>query len=412
MIAAAGFSKRAIRLGRGPALAAIVLAPAVLYLIARTAAAGSGSPAVAAAVASMPPADYRGLIKAVARAAQSPLFRPDVDMMALSRKAAAAAPTSYEPFFVAALAEDRAGRLGHAIQLMEESRRRRPGHAATRLELIVYYGKARRFDPLLEELDMALALNQEARRLILPELTKLIADPEGRAALARMLARNPAWRKEFHDAARGRKVRPEYALLLMKEVAALTGGRAGPERGLYLQSLLEAGQFVRARTIWSAGLAPAERAKDGLLFDGAFNGSGAPPPFNWQFHDGDVGRAEPAREPGRRHLDIVYYGGRDFTLAEQTLALAPGRYRLSFRVRSEAGIKSGDLSWRVTCTALANPAVTLSLAGATAKPASRSAGFVVPQACGSQRLLLVAQPGDLSAEVRAEISAMEIARDG
>jgi tetratricopeptide (TPR) repeat protein len=401
-----------VRLGRGPALVATLLSPFALYFIARSAAAGTGSPGAAVTLAAFPPADYRGAIRRAARLTQNPVFKAGPEMLELSRHALAAAPTTFEPFYVAAKAEEGAGRLDHAIRLMEESRRRRPSHAATRLQLIIYYGRARRFDPLLEELDMALRLNEEARRLILPELTRLIADPVGRPALARILSRGPAWRDDFFRAAKGRKVKPEDAQALMNLVRARTGGRADAERGLYLQALLEAGDYARARALWSAALPAAEKPMDGLLFNGGFAASHAAEPFNWQLHEDDVGRAELATERGRPHLELAYYGGRDLVLAEQTLALRPGRYRLSFAVRSDDGIKSGDLSWRIACGSSDALLSRVSLGGAGPTPTIRRAGFDVPAGCGVQRLYLAAQPGDVSAEVRAEVSAMEIARDG
>jgi tetratricopeptide (TPR) repeat protein len=411
VIAGAGNTRRSVRLGRVPALVATLLSPVALYFISRTAAAGSGSPAAVAMLAATPPADYRAVVKAAARAAQSPLMKAGPEMIQLSRQAAAAAPTSFEPFFLAAKAEEQAGRLDRAIMLMEESRKRRPSHSATRLELILLYGKARRFGPLLEELDMALSLNDDARRLLLPELSRLVADPEGRAALAGILARRPSWRDEFFSAARGRKVKPADALALMNMVSGITGRPATAERGLYLQALLEAGEYARARALWSSSLPAPDRAKDGLVFDGAFAGSAAPAPFNWVLYDGDVGRAERNAEGGRGGLDITYFGGRDFNLAEQTLALAPGRYRLSFLVRSEEGIKSGDLSWRIACVAGGKELVASSLAGAGSTAAPRRADFVVPAGCGGQRLYLAGEPGDVSAEVHAQVLSMTVARN-
>lgn len=406
-----GKSGGAVRLGRGAALAATLLAPFAFYFIARTAVAGTGSPGAAAMLATLPPTDYRNVMKGLARATLNPQLKIPAGTAELTREAVRAAPTSFEPFFVAAQTEAQAGRMDRAIALMEEARRRRPSHAATRLQLVAYYGKVERFDALLAELDMALRLNEQARRLVLPELTKLIGDRKGRQALALVLTRRPAWRDDFYAAAQGRKIAPDDVLELMRLIRARGGGGAMPaERQLYLQALVESGDYGRARALWSAGLPAPERGKDGFVFDGGFRGSSAPGPFNWVLSDGDVGRAERTTAGGRPQLDLVYFGGSNVTLAEQTLALPAGRFRLSFLVRSESGIKSGEIAWRITCMRGGKEIAAVPLNGAGPAFARRGAGFEVPADCGGQRLSLTAQPGDVSAEVRAEVASLEIGR--
>ena len=400
----------AVQLGRATALVATLAAPFMLYLAGRNAAAAAGT-AGAAAAAALPPPDYRAVIKGLARAAQNPQLPLGAEAMKLAQQAAVASPTNFESFFVAAVVEDRAGRLDRAIQLMEESRRRRPHHAPTRLQLILLYGKARRFEPLLSELDMALALNHQARTFILPELTRLMTDPAGRAALAGVLARGPEWREDFYRAARGRKVKPDDALALVRLVEARSGRPSRGARGVYLQSLLEVGEYRRARALWSASLPSAERAKDGLVFDGSFRGSPAPAPFNWSFHEGAFGRARIGSQPSQPRLELAYFGGQNFGLAEQNLALPPGRYRLSFLTRSEEGIKSGEINWRITCADGRDlGAVKVDPAGSAF--VRREGRFEVPSGCVGQRLSLVGTPGDVSAEVRADVASVEITRDG
>lgn len=398
---------------RGAALAATLVAALALYLIVRAAAGtlGYSSPVAAAFASSMPPADVRGQVRLLARAAgMMPQFVVGEREKALAERALASAPTSYEPFVIAAKLAEKEGRLDRAIRLMEEVRRRRPHLPSARLQLIVLYGKARRFGDLLGELDMAIALNREARTLVLPELTKLTSDPEGRAALARMLARQPSWRHDFYKAGKGRKIRPDDALALANAIQARTG-QAGGERGFYLQALIEAGDLPRARAIWLSQLPPDERAKGDLVFDPDFQGSSAPEPFNWVFHDSGEGRAE--RRGDRMHggIAIFYFGGRNVTFLEQALALPPGRYRLSFKVRSEEGIKSGELSWRVACGSGEQTIAAVSLNGAGTVWTGRSAVFNVSSDCSGQRLYLMGTPGDISGQVRAEIVALELKRD-
>jgi hypothetical protein len=398
---------------RWPAYAALLAAPLLVYFIVRNAAAGLASPGAIAVASALPPPNYALTLRGLARSAQDPAYKVSRQTLRTAERGAVSMPLAFEPFFIAARAAEQEGRLDRAILLLEEARRRRPNYAATRLQLLAYYGQARRFPELLRELDVSLRLNAEARRLLLPELARLVGDPEGRAALAPALASEPVWREEFYKAARGRRIAPDAALALLSDIRARKkGGDVGLERAFYLETLVAAGAHGRARAIWTESLPPAERAKDGLVFDGGFRGSSAPPPFNWQLNDSDVGRAEIAGAgDGPSRLEAYYFGGRNAVLAEQALALAPGRYTLEFSARSEDGIKSGALSWRLACTPSGAAIATVALGPLGSGYRPHAGSFAVPvTGCAGQKLYLLAEPGDVSAAVTVEIAALKVVR--
>lgn len=394
------------------AVAATVLAPLAIYLICRAALAALSSPAAVAAAAALPPPDYSPALRSLSRAARLPAFRINDQMLDLSRKGAASTPLAFEPFFIAARGEEQAGRLDRAILLMEEARRRRPSHPVIRMQLVAYYGKVGRLDDLFEQLDITLRLNDEARRYILPELAALIGTAQGRRALAPVLASEPGWREDFYRAATARNIASGDALALLNMLETLKKGvNLSPERSLYLQALVQEGEYAKARTIWLRSLARSEQAKAGLVFDGGFTGSKAPAPFNWSLHDSAAGRAEIASpRDGTRSLDVYYFGGSTTVLAEQTLALPAGRYRLSIKARSDSGVDSADLYWAVNCLTDGKNLVKSPLQRLGPTPSSRTAGFEVPAGCKGQRLFLVAEPGDVASTVSAQIGGLEISR--
>ena len=382
--------------------------PLIVYLIVKAAAAAT-SPAAALAMAALPPADPAPALKYLGRISQQPNYRSSEQSLRTAQKGLAALPLAFEPFFVAARGAEQGGDLRRAIILLEEARHRRPSHPAVRMQLMIYYTKAERYREALSEVDLILRRNSELRPVLLPELSKLIADPRGRAALAEILATDPSWREEFFKAAGARKLDPNDARDLYRRVRALKPrGNVRLERQLILQAQASSGDYAGARQTLVAGLPERDRAANTNLFDGSFRGLAVPEPFGWKFENLDVGRAEPARDGGRTYLDVAYFGGRAVTLAEQVLALRPGRYTLRLAARSDNGISSGALFWRVSCLPARNQLGVLDMSRAGAADRRFAADFTVPAGCGSQELRLVAEPGDVAAVVNLQVSGMEI----
>ena len=396
---------------RVAAWAGTLASPLIVYLIVKAVAAGV-SPAAAIALAPLPPADPTPTLKALGRISQQPTFRATDATLKSAQDGLAALPLAFEPFFVAARTAEQRGDLRRAIALMEEARHRRPSFPAVRMQLMIYYTKAERFREALAEVDVILRRNSELRPVLLPELAKLIADPRGREALATILATEPSWREDFFTIAGARKLDPADARDLYQRVRALKrGGDVRLERQLILQAQASSGDYAGARQTLVAGLPERERAANLFLFDGSFRGLTMPKPFGWEFEDIDVGRAEPAKNGGRTYLDIAYFGGRAVTLAEQALALRPGRYTLRAIARSDNGLSSGTVTWNLSCLPSRNPVIgTLDLS--RAGPADRrfTAAFTVPAGCPSQSLRLLAEPGDVAAVVNLEVTALEIAQ--
>ncbi|HEU0100052.1 MAG TPA: hypothetical protein VFQ67_14920 [Allosphingosinicella sp.] len=401
--------------GEGPssgrrvaAWAATAASPAVAWLIVK-AAASALSPATAIAVASLPPENPAPTLKVLAAAAQQPTIQVTAEMESAARAGLSKLPLAFEPFFVAARAAEQNGDLRRAIALMEEVRHRRYSHPAARMQLMIYYIKAERFPEAMSEIDFVLRRSAELRPALLPELTKLVDDPRGRAALATILARDPLWKEDFFAAARARKPSTVAARDLYERIRKLKpNGDLLLERQLILQSQASSGDYVGARQTWLSALPEQERSAHRYMFDGAFRGLRAPGPFGWTFTDVEAGRAEPSKDGRNTYLDVAYFGGQSVVLAEQTLALPQGAHVLRVVARSPNGITSGRLFWRLTCLPGAAQIGLLDLSRAAADNRRFSLSFTVPSGCPGQSLSLVAEPGDVASPVNLEIARMEI----
>lgn len=391
------------------AMAASLAALALFYVIVRV-----HAPYVNPALALvLPPHDPSVLGKALPYSVANPNLKAvDPEALALGRRIAPSAPLAFEPFFVEGRHEDLSGRVDRAIALMEEAKRRRPSYELTRIVLVALYQRAQRYEELLTEIDFVLRRNHQLARIILPELAKLIADPRGREAVATIMARDPEWRPEFFEVAALKPGSAADALALLNRLERdRDPATIGLARQLYLQRLVQAGENVRARQLWLETLPPAERSRNALLFNGGFGPRRAQAPFGWTVHQRAQGRAEiVSNAASGPYLDVVYFGGSNLTLAEQQLALQPGRYRLAHRSRSDQPSTSGSIYWRLNC--LRSDAELARLRASRLQPqfGASSVDFVVPAGCSGQQLVLIAEPGDISAEIRVQLAGLELSR--
>jgi hypothetical protein len=186
------------------------------------------------------------------------------------------------------------------------------------------------------------------------------------------------------------------------------------EQQFYTQTLVAAGQYGRAKTVWAESFREG-RESDNFVVDGDFRELAAPPPFNWVFQDSEIGRATVAGPAERQAgLDVEYFGGNSIILADQLLALRPGRHRLAFSSsEGEGGENGGRIFWRVVCLPDSRELVRTVLELPQPRSRSYEVSFVVPgSGCAGQRLQLVAEPGDVATSMRLRVSKLSIRQHG
>lgn len=392
------------------ALLVTLAAPLVAYAAVRNAAldavGSAGDP-----TATLPPRSVMPPLRAVMRASRRPEAPLPKDALAVALQAAAAVPLAYEPFYIAARVEEKAGRYRRATILMEEARRRRPNATSIRVALLGYYSLAYAYQKAINEADQAMRINARSTALILPAFAKLVAaDVKARQAIAVALAKNPPWGPEFLNVAATAKMRPEDAKALVADVRRLRpGATPGAAEAFLVRSLVEAGRFREAHTLWrSYGGATAT---GGLVVDANFRGSPGMQPFAWTFRSGTDGTAEAGKPAagGRPFLEVDYFGDAETVLAEQTLSLPPGTYRLSTLLSGNSSASDVRLAWRLSCLPSKKAAGELQLQPLTEAPARREATIGVPGGgCEGQQLALMGQPGDIPRTLSAQISEVSL----
>jgi hypothetical protein len=382
----------------------VLAAPLALFLVFRTAVDAS-APALAASVPATSPSSQ---LRERARNVAHPNYKVDAETLEFARKAAAAEPLNYLPYFIAARAAEQSRDFPKAVQLMEEARRRNATWIPIRLYLVALYGRVNRVPEMIREIDFTLRVNETARFALLPELVKLLGRSDGRHYIDQLLASNPPWKRDLFTIARDRKISPDVAQDLLQR-AARRGGDTSAERQLYVSALVSAGRGDVAREQWLAALPEAERSASRFIFNGDFSRPPTPGEFAWKVHALDVGRADIVDAgDGKRRLSTRYHGGRTAVLAEQQLALGAGSYRLQVTGRSQSNSGAAQLFWTIGCYPDGPEIARMPIEGFGAEDKTVAAQFRVAGSCRSQVIRLTAEPGELTAPTDAEFAEVRI----
>ncbi len=387
-----------------------VLAPVVGYAVVRDTAMGAAGP-VADLSSKLPPPSVMPRLKAIMR--ESRRAQDDVPAGAIdvARRAAVEAPLAFEPYFIAARVAEQAGRYNQATTLMEEARRRRPNATSVRVALLGYYSLAEAYQKAVDEADVAMRINGNSIALILPAFAKLVGlDPKARQAIAVSLSRKPPWREAFFDTAATSKMEPAAARALVADIRRLSPARgADLEEAFLIRALVASGEYREARALWES-LTPAGLRANAVT-DGNFRGLPALAPFNWKLASAAEGSAEIVRpsENGRAHLAVDYFGDAPLLLAEQTMAAAPGNYRLISVLTGEGDGPDLEFNWEVYCLPAPKPIATLKIQPFGSGVFRRETPVTIPATgCAGQSLALVGRPGEVPRTLRAEITSVAL----
>lgn len=387
------------------ALAVSLAAPVAGYAVVRNAAmeaAGNlGDPTTR-----LPPASVLSRMKAVMRASRRMQDDLPPGAVAVARRAAVELPLAYEPYFILARAEEKAGRYDRATRLMEEARRRRPNSTSVHVALLGYYSLAEAYQKAIDEADMAMRVNGRSMSLILPGFAKLVAaDPKARQAIAVSLARRPPWRGAFLEVAATSKMDAASARALVSDIRRLAPSRVPQEEEAFLiRALVASGEYREARALWES-FTPAS-LRTTAVTDGDFKGVTTLAPFKWNLHSGADGSAEAAKPSAdaRAHLEVDYFGGAPLVLADQTLAAKPGNYRLTSLLTGEGEPSDVELNWELSCLPSYKTIATLKLRPFGSGVHRRETAVTIPASgCTGQALGLIGRTGEVARPVHAEI---------
>jgi len=229
----------------------------------------------------------------------------------------------------------------------------------------------------------------DVQTVFVPELARMARDPRTSRALAPTLRSDPVMLASVlqHLARNGADPRL---------VLELAGGVSPPPNDVadwrepLLRAMVDRGDAVQARRLWGAFAGMEQTGSGAAIYDNGFRGLPGLPPFNWALKASEIGVAERDRDGG---LQIEYYGRQPGELAEQLVALPPGRYRLGFRAEGDINDPQHRLFWRIACVWSEKAAlIELPIADLTFAGRTIAGDFTVPAGCSAQWLRLVGEP--------------------
>lgn len=286
-------------------------------------------------------------------------------------------PFSADPFLVQAALAVRSRDFKRGEALLLEARRREPRSPATRFLLADLYLRSGRPVPAMGEMAVLNRLVPASAVGLAPALAAYASNPRTVPQIRNILKSYPELEEPLLSQL-ATDSRNSNAILALAN-RTRTGAKAPGWQSQLLGQLVTDGQYSRAHDLWSqfAGIGNRQAG----LFNPTFDGSTAPPPFNWALSQGSGGVAD-AKAGG---LNLLYFGRDDLSLAEQVLLLMPGRYSLSMKVSGQ--LAGNRINWIATC--LPSKAVILTLP--LKQPGAVSGAFDVGAACAAVRLSLSAE---------------------
>ena len=313
-------------------------------------------------------------------------------------------PLAAEPFLVQGALAEKRGDLARADQLYQEARRREPRSVAAHYLLTDLYLRTGRAEKGIRELAELSRLVPAVTNQLAPAIAKFSHDPGAANQLRSAFRSNPQLEQPVlwflaQD--------PSNAGLILS-VASSTRSEAVPApawQERLLDKMMAQGQYAQAFAAWSR-MTGSNNAGGISLFNPSFRKSNDPPPFNWSYGASEAGVAEP--ENGS--LRILFYGRQNAVLAQQTLILRPGKYRLILPVTADSSDPRA-LGWSIYCLPDKRKILDLPLSSGAA--GTVAGDFEVPpQACGALRIELDGKIEDSPATVDARIGPLTLQRLG
>lgn len=300
------------------------------------------------------------------------------------------------------LAADKKGETVRARALMTLAVRSDGRALRARLWIMDQDLRNRNFGSAIEHFDRLVRIGPPGTSGLINAMAGIVRDPASHAPLARKLASNPPWRAAFLYALNQQGVSPDVIYQLTPQDSAKS--QVLFEQSALLQSLLKSKEYERAYLAWINFLPESSLKELGPVYDPRFEKMPGPLPFNWQLTDGTEGSSE-IRAP--RGLNVSYLGGNVAILAEQTLLLSPGPYRLS--TIASGSDDNNQLAWTVTCPGSNEPLQSLKITGLKGDRQRFTMQFQIPAAnCGAQRLALTGSPTEFPRTASALFDSVAI----
>jgi tetratricopeptide (TPR) repeat protein len=320
-----------------------------------------------------------------------------------ARRAIAANPLDGRGYRELALATADASGIATTRALMQVAVHRAPRDLVTRDWLMRDALAQGQYGVALGHVDSMLRVDPPLGKALFPALATAVSEPAPRAALIDVLATDPPWRAAFWN----RLCRDGTDSAGIAQVVEALRASKAPlderEQHAWIERLIREHRWASAYPAWVDTLDLAQRARIGNVFDGDFAWPPSNSGFGWRIDRVPGAEADFRGQPGQRYLHLRFANRRvPFRHVSQLLALAPGSYEFSGRLRMDALHNDRGVQWTITCAEGQGARIGETTRWSGSSPwRSFTTRLTVPETgCGAQWLRLV-----LAARIPAESQA-------
>ncbi len=269
---------------------------------------------------------------------------------AIARHLLAVEPGQGDAFAVLALAAARRGDAD-AQQLARIALQRAPRNRDLRATEAAALLKSGNLAGAMAQIDALLRLTPSRGKTLFPALAQQAQDRRFADALGATLAKAPPWRRAFlvvfNQKASATALDQVYVWLEKR------GELSNDEVARWLNRLLADGHWGEAYAHWIGTLGPVGATRLTPVHDGGFNLDPDGLGFGWRNEPvpGVFTDIEAGAGPDSSRAAHLHFIGRPAASGNlrQALLLAPGRFRLAFKVRTDSLRSDQGLQWIVRC---------------------------------------------------------------
>lgn len=314
-----------------------------------------------------------------------------------------AAPLDGRGYRTLGMDAEASGDSARANKLYSVAAARGPRDLGTHAWLATQALQAGDFATALMHFDRMLRVQPEIAQKLSEVMIPVAMDRRARKPLVELLASSPPWRLDFTPLLIQRAPDRTALFLIVESLRREGGGLRDPELAVWLDRLIADHEWSRAYLIWAQSLGPEQSKEIGNVFNGRFEGEPSNRGFDWRI--GQVAGARIFRSPVNgttgQALAVAFEDRRvPFDQVKQLLALPPGRYRFTGRVRLDDLRTERGLNWYLYCADSGLPIIETAPLRGTYDWRPLEAAFEVPATGCAAQWLVLRLPWRIAAEQR------------
>ncbi|HET9048711.1 MAG TPA: hypothetical protein VFN29_07125 [Chiayiivirga sp.] len=311
-----------------------------------------------------------------------------------AREVLAASPLQAEAFGLIARAMAATGDLASARALFSIATRRAPRDTLARAWLIDDQMQQGNFPAALRNIDVLYRISPSLRPTLLSLLSgKAAQDPNFAQQLGQFVADMPIWRDALFSELLAR-ADIETVVRIFETVSATTSGLTTTEAGRWYDRLMKDRQWGAAYSRWVSRLHRAGVESIPALYNGDFEKPISSIGFDWRSHPQVGVQIEQVADGADTVVELVFRGRRvDNVGLSQTLLLAPGSYRFSFRTQVQALRSNQGLQWDLRCAGTGQKIVSTARLNGDLDWKRVTTDFTIPSDACPAQILSLTNPG-------------------